>query len=246
MKKIAKTLWRSKASVLACVVVLTVGLASTALAGTGVGGVFNLGQTNTVNAISTLYGSYNNMMLRVVNTNTGTYARGLSIYTADNKPPLVVENSKSGTATNLSADKVDGKDSSQLIQGYGTVSGNTTSVPASNNQFIHSIGDLAGVGVYYYCPPDFNHAGVVTVLNNSGRTIDLYWDNGGWDPFYRQLASGSALQEAASPGGERYTFRLSYSFFNGAFTQQRVATTEVFAARRASDCNVSVQSVVSK
>ncbi len=53
-------------------------------------------------------------MLRVVNTNTGTSARGLSIYTAAGKPPIVVENPNSGKATNLNADKVDGLDSSQL------------------------------------------------------------------------------------------------------------------------------------
>jgi hypothetical protein len=42
---------------LAAIVALTVGLASTALAGTGVGARFQLGQTNSVNAITKLVGS---------------------------------------------------------------------------------------------------------------------------------------------------------------------------------------------
>ncbi len=115
MKKITRTLWRAKASVLACVVVATVFGASTAVAGSGVGAVFNLGYTNLVDAQSTLRGTTNNAMLRVVNTNSGTSAKGLSIYTATSKPPIVVENPNSGTATNLSADKLDGKNSSDFL-----------------------------------------------------------------------------------------------------------------------------------
>jgi hypothetical protein len=42
---------------LAVILALSVGLASTALAGTGVGARFQLGQTNTVNAITKLVGS---------------------------------------------------------------------------------------------------------------------------------------------------------------------------------------------
>ncbi len=42
---------------LAVILALSMGLASTALAGTGVGARFQLGQTNTVNAITKLVGS---------------------------------------------------------------------------------------------------------------------------------------------------------------------------------------------
>ena len=41
---------------LAVILALSVGVASTALAGTGVGATLNLGKTNTVNAVSTLVG----------------------------------------------------------------------------------------------------------------------------------------------------------------------------------------------
>src|SRR6266699_3916858 len=46
---------------------------TTALAGSGVGGVFNLGQTNSVNGTSTLTGSSAGAQLQVANTNTGAY-----------------------------------------------------------------------------------------------------------------------------------------------------------------------------
>jgi hypothetical protein len=43
-------------------------IAATAFAGTGIGAVFNLGRTNTVNAMSTLTGSTAGRMLQVTNT----------------------------------------------------------------------------------------------------------------------------------------------------------------------------------
>src|SRR3989442_1581585 len=51
---------------------------TTALAGSGVGGVFNLGQTNTVNGTSTLKGTSAGSQLRVENASIGTGA--FSIY----------------------------------------------------------------------------------------------------------------------------------------------------------------------
>jgi hypothetical protein len=51
-------------------------MAATALAGTGVGGVFNLGQVNSVNATSTLTGAKAGRMLQVTNTSAGAGATG--------------------------------------------------------------------------------------------------------------------------------------------------------------------------
>lgn len=54
----SKVMWFGRATVflvgLAVILALVIGLASTALAGTGVGATFNLGQTNTVDRVSTL------------------------------------------------------------------------------------------------------------------------------------------------------------------------------------------------
>jgi hypothetical protein len=58
----------------AVMIALTVGLATTALAGTGVGAPFNLGKTNTVNAMSSLVGSVAGPSLKIDNTSTGVGA----------------------------------------------------------------------------------------------------------------------------------------------------------------------------
>ena len=89
-------------------------VAATALAGTGIGGVFNLGKTNTVNATSTLTGSKAGKMLQVTNTSTGAGATGVGINVPTGKPPLVVNSSKK--VRNLNADKLDGQDSNGFVR----------------------------------------------------------------------------------------------------------------------------------
>jgi hypothetical protein len=58
----------------AVIIVLTVGLATTALAGTAVGAPFNLGKTNTVIAMSSLVGSVAGPSLKIDDTSTGVGA----------------------------------------------------------------------------------------------------------------------------------------------------------------------------
>lgn len=72
----------------------TAALAATAaFAGTGVGGIFNLGQNNTVNGTSTLTGASSGAaQLKVTNTSTTPDSTGLSVNTAAGKPPLKVSN----------------------------------------------------------------------------------------------------------------------------------------------------------
>jgi hypothetical protein len=86
--------------------------ATSALAGTGVGGVFNLGKTNTVNAASVLSGATNGAQLAVTNTSTGASAGGVRITVPAGKAPLAVSNTVK--ATNLDADLVDGLSANQL------------------------------------------------------------------------------------------------------------------------------------
>jgi hypothetical protein len=62
--------WRS--ALLAVGFVMLVLATATALAGSGVGGVFNLGQTNSVNATSTLTGGVGGPQLKVANTGAGS------------------------------------------------------------------------------------------------------------------------------------------------------------------------------
>ena len=93
-------------SAVAAALVLTT---TTALAGSGVGGVFNLGQVNTVNQKSTLTGATSEAELLVQNTGTGA---ALSLVGGAGAPPFRV-NSSSKIAS-LNADFLDGLDSSAL------------------------------------------------------------------------------------------------------------------------------------
>ncbi len=109
MKTIVRALLsRGKFTVAAVVTALTLVTASAAFAGSGIGGVFNLGVSNSVNAITALTGSVAGPSLRVTNNSANAAATALNLQVATGKAPMTVN---SGTkVTNLNADKVDGKD----------------------------------------------------------------------------------------------------------------------------------------
>jgi hypothetical protein len=112
----------------AVMLALVVGGASTALAGTGVGAVFNLGQANTVNAVSKLVGSVDGPSLQIDNNSTGAGGTGgvtaLDLQVESGKPPLKVN---SGTkVANLNADTVDGKDSTDFVTPNSTLKSGQT------------------------------------------------------------------------------------------------------------------------
>lgn len=125
------------------VVGVTAGM-STAFAGTGVGGVFNLGATNTVNAPTTLTGSTAGKQLQVTNTNTGSAATGIGITVASGKPPLTV-NSKT-LVPNLNAGLLGGKSASGFVQGTGNVMQTGLVVVGPNSQvFLGTVPNIGGL-----------------------------------------------------------------------------------------------------
>jgi hypothetical protein len=125
----SKVVWFGRATTfmvgLAVILALTVGLATTALAGTGVGARFDLGKTNTVNAISKLVGSVAGPSLQVDNNSANAAATALDLQVEADKAPMKV-NSATKVA-NLNADKLDGMDAEQL-QGFSTLRVSTTDV----------------------------------------------------------------------------------------------------------------------
>ncbi len=98
---------------LAVVLALTVGVASTALAGTGVGATFNLGKTNTVNAISKLVGSVAGPSLQIDNNSTDAAATALDLQVEPGKAPMKVNSITQ--VQNLNADQVDGKSAGEFL-----------------------------------------------------------------------------------------------------------------------------------
>lgn len=92
-------------------------LAITAAAnGTGIGAVFNLGQTNKVNATSTLTGKTQHPMLTVINSGHGT---ALNLHVSSGHPPFSV-NSATKVA-NLNASLLRGIGPAGFVQGGGHV-----------------------------------------------------------------------------------------------------------------------------
>src|SRR3954453_6712515 len=80
--------------------------ATAALAGTGIGGVFNLGQNNTVSAGSNLSTAVGGPWLGITNGSPGQNATGLRFTAAAGHPPLAV--SSATRVANLNADRLDG------------------------------------------------------------------------------------------------------------------------------------------
>jgi len=116
--------------------------ATAALAGTGVGGVFNLGVKNSVNASTTLTGLVAGPQLQVNNTSTSSKAAGIGIQVATGKPPLVVN---SGTEVpRLNAGMLDGKHASAFLLASGTAANSNELGGISANGFIQGAGQVAG------------------------------------------------------------------------------------------------------
>src|SRR5271154_6684862 len=86
--------------------------ATAAFAGTGVGNVFNLGESNRVNARSALEGRTPSAVLHVTNSDKSGSASGVSIDVPASDPPLVVNSATK--VKNLNSDLLDGRDSSQF------------------------------------------------------------------------------------------------------------------------------------
>lgn len=124
---VRKVMWVGRATVflvgLAMIVAVVLGVATAALAGTGVGATFNLGSLNTVDQISRLVGSTDNPMLRVANNSTGTHATALDLKVDPGHAPMRVDSSTQ--VANLNADKVDGQEAETLLPGGDLPSGRT-------------------------------------------------------------------------------------------------------------------------
>jgi hypothetical protein len=101
---------------LAMLLALTVGLASTALAGTGVGARFDLGRTNTVDVVSRLVGSVSGPTLALRNDASDRAATTLSLQMGNPKLAPMRTNA-TGKVGNLNADQLDGRDSSTFAIG---------------------------------------------------------------------------------------------------------------------------------
>ena len=98
---------------LALVLALLFGIASIALAGTGAGAPFNLGQINRVDRLSGLVGRVGNgASLLIDNNSASSRATALSLRVEPGRAPMRVNSST--RVNRLNADRLDGKSASQI------------------------------------------------------------------------------------------------------------------------------------
>jgi hypothetical protein len=169
-----KVLWLGRTTAfcvgLAVILALTVGLASAALAGTGAGSAFNLGKTNTVNAVTRLVGSVAGNSLFIDNNSTNASATALNLQVEAGRAPMKV-NSQTKVA-NLNADKLDGMDAGQLGR-FRTLRLSTTDVTSHG-----STGDRNGIGTASCQPGEQAISGGVRLQQGSVDQIFYFTPSG--------------------------------------------------------------------
>jgi hypothetical protein len=113
-----KLTWMARATTtvvgLAIMLALVLGVATTALAGTGIGATFDLGKVNAVNAVSKLAGSVAGPSLQIDNNSTNASATALDLQVEAGKDPMKVNSS--AEVENLNADQVDGQSASEFLE----------------------------------------------------------------------------------------------------------------------------------
>jgi hypothetical protein len=186
--------------VLGAVVSTVVLMAASAMAGTGIGAVFNLGQTNQVNATSTLRGS-SGKTLQVTNTGTGS---GVGITVGAGKAPIKV-NAGAGKATYLNADRLDGKHSNQLVRAARMVTGATTLITTVDGTYGTALSITAPAAGFVIVNAD------VTIIGSGCSTGCIAWAR------VRHIQSGalsiyseaSLYEETRGQVGPSYVFPVS-------------------------------------
>lgn len=176
-------------------------VSTAALAGSGIGGVFNLGTTNTTNASTVLSGSTSGQQLRVVNNaGTGTGTTGIGIHTALNEPPLAVDSKTK--VNNLNADLLDGQTSAAFVAGGGHITSArlTETIPSANATVlavptfgtIEATCQLTGFGLVW------------RNRTNPSTPLDVWVvEQGGVTRFVVQAASNVATQIALDVKGDQ-------------------------------------------
>lgn len=180
--------------------------ATTALAGSGVGGVFNLGQTNTVNGATTLSGSSAGAQLKVTNafaSGTGIWGQsasktaagvqgmntaggpGLQSTVSSNAiPPLKINSS--AKVVSLNADRLDGFDSTVFSR---------RQIPA--NEEMHNLSSAGDVGKYTSATIGEDGLGLISYYDATHNRLMV--------AHCANLACTSAKSSPIDTGGGEYT-----------------------------------------
>jgi hypothetical protein len=219
MRTVLKVIVKWKLSVLAVVASLTLATASVALAGSGVGGVFNLGKTNTVNAITKLTGSVAGSSLQIFNNSTDAAATALELRVASGKPPLKVNSTTK--VSNLNVDRLDDMDSTELApilraQQDGSVDG----------QQVSGTTEVNSVAIQTPVDGVLMISGAAYVNNYEPTAID-YTLNPKVDGSNAHPAGWGAYYSANGIGAPGSRFTLSYTMSQPVSAGSHTVTQEI-------------------
>lgn len=242
--------------------------ASAALAGSGVGGIFNLGKSNAVNKTSSLTGAAKGAtQLLVSNSATSTGSRGLQVSGHSPVAALLAQNSlgeaasfQSGSSfppfevnstkkvTNLNADQLDGIDSSGLIQGKGKVYTLAVSFPrpgsgTTANTYTPSPAVVPGfANVSFECPPLTMGGAFLDVKNLSGGGINIFASNAAFpSDLYYAVPTDGTYGFSTREAGDITTITIQGQPPSTGL--QTVTTATVSTLVRDYDCHFQIQAL---
>jgi hypothetical protein len=247
-------LWKHlRSGIVGGIVAGAVILAGSAVAGSGVGSVFNLGQSNTVNGPSGLSGTTAGKQLVVANLGTASSSTALLAFGRGASPAATFQNGGAGPAVsllagagqppfttnsayrvaNLNADKLDGIDSSSFAQTYRGVPGNTAGTAKT---LLGSSAVNIGSSAALLTVPGLAHVdvgctatqGYVSFGNDTAG--DAFWDITNGDVGHDHFNPGTTITTGFAVDVQRYT----YHFFvgtPGSVNGQTLLSITVFGTR---------------
>ena len=200
-------------------------------AGSGVGAVFNLGVTNTVNKVTALKGSATTAMMRVTNDGSGP-ALSLQVKNSGTAP-ILLDPESTGRVQYLNADMIDGKDSSQFVAGRASVTSYAIALsPGGISPVIWGPnGDAPEWSLGYVCPSNLATNGTLRILANHPGPLNLFFDQGLQDPEYIVLPNNIEITRAMNKTGEWVHMQMQSP-------AGWIADIDLFSVHRASDCHI--------
>jgi hypothetical protein len=217
------------------------------------GGNFILGQANTATSQTGLTSNNAGKALNITQQNTGVGATALGLSVPSGKPAFTVN---SGTkVANLNADKLDGFDSTQLVQGKGKTYTLAVAIPRNTdgtpNRYFPSPTVSPGFfNVGIDCPPTNDSISGPTIWwkDLSGTEENLFLRNDNWSNAQNWLINpsdpkyGDTIGYSTDPYGD-----LTTATIQGAFGgTQNVASMQISTVKRASDCHFQIQALTTK
>jgi hypothetical protein len=220
-------------------------MATAAIAGSGVGGVFNLGTKNSVNATTTLTGGTSGAQLHV--TNSGSVpALGLKV--GSGKALFTVNSS--GKVGSLNADLLDGLDAANFVQGGGQA--RSYFLTQTGKSAAATVLTIPGFGKITAACESIGVTNVVVKYVNGSHRVDLWYEVVGDDLSADaeeesvDASTSTDLPNVGSPGVDTRMVHLvlHYTAISGFFVFQHVATVVLAEKLSGDPCSEAVSMVV--